>query len=591
MEYYDDILSISASAPNGSELLKAMKEGKQIPLETQEPKSAIIDPYDAQGITGLRQKPTPIPFETLRRMAKVPAIAAIINTRLNQVARFARRPRYEGDVGFKIVLKDKDAAMTEEQKKRAFEIEEFFLKTGSVKNARRKDNMDSFLRKIVRDTLTLDTLVWENVGNRKGQLVEVWAVDGATIELVASNPAGEEAVIPVYEPVTKAGMKIPGDVAYVQRIGGQIVAEYAEEELCYAIRNPRTDIDTVDFGESELETLIDIVAGIINSIKYNTSYFSSSYLPQGILEIVGKLADGQLEAFERRWKALMEGPTGKWRVPVVGLEDGQGVKFTPFKNSNRDMEYNEFLEFLFNIACAVFQIDPNEVGFKSWTSSNSMSASDNTEAKMDQSQDKGFVPLMQFLANTFNSEIVDRIDEDFCLTWVGIDEQDEDAKWNRYKLQIDSGIVPVAEIRKKEDMDELLDEEGKPAAWTTAPGNTVLMQVYMAQLQAKQQAEQAEQQQQQAQSQQGVDQAKADDAHKKNLEVMDKQHAQNKEIKQMDQQHQSSMFDKQQKHQSSLLDKQQKMKGNDNAPGKKGKLQKSLLEPDDFEIEISWKDY
>ena len=597
-----DILEIYSRAPKSDEIIKALKDQRLDKVKMNDPKSAIIDPYGAQGSLGLRSKPTPIPFSTLKNMAKVPAIAAIINTRLNQVARFARRPRFEGDMGFKIVLKDKNATMSEAQKKRAFEIEEFFLRTGAVKNARRKDNLDSFLRKIVRDTLTIDALTFENVPNIKGGLAELWAVDAATIELVANAPVGDENELTVYEPVTKRGMRDSGDIAYVQRIDGQIVAEYTEAELCYAIRNPRTDIETVDFGMSELETLIEIVTGIMNSIRYNTTYFSSNHLPQGILEIVGKVKDEHLESFERHWRTMTEGASGKWAVPVLGMSDGQGVKFTPFKTSNRDMEFNEFLEFLFNVACAVYQIDPNEVGFKSWTSSNSMSASDNTAEKMDQSKDKGFIPLMQFLANTFNSEVVDQIDEEYCLTWVGLDEQDEDAKWNRYKMQIDSGVVPVAEVRKKEDMEEILDDEGKPAAWTQAPGNTVLMQVYMAELQARQQAEQQEQAATQQAQEVENQKSQVDDAHKKNLEVMDKQHEQNVAMKQMDQDHQKNIVAMQhkqnmegkaadQKHQTSLATMQQKAK--DKEAKAKGKPLKKSLAPDseDFEIEISWKDY
>jgi len=600
----DNILDICATAPKAEELLKAFASGERIKMGN--PKSAIIDPYMTTGSNGLRQKPTAVPYSTLRRMAKIPAVAAIINTRLNQVARFSRRPRFEGDMGFKIVLKDREAKMNEAQKKRAFELEEFFMTTGAVPNAKRKDNFDKFMRKIVRDTLTLDVVTFENVGNRKGTIAEVWAIDGATIELVASNLVGEEREMPVYEPMTRAGQSIAKDISYVQRVNGQIIAEFTEDELCFAIRNPQTDINMVDFGMSELETLIEIITGIMNSVRYNTSYFSESHLPQGILEIVGSYEDSHLEGFKKHWKAMTSGASGKWAVPVMALKEGQGFKFTNFKNNNRDMEFNEFLEFLFNIACAVYQIDPNEVGFKSWTSGGSGTMkSDNTEVKIDQSKDKGFVPLMQFLANTFNSEIVDRIDDQYAFTWIGIDEQDEEQKWARYKEQIDSGVVVVAEIRKKEDMDELLDEEGKPAQWTTAPGNPTLIQVFMAEVNAKMAEDQQAQQQQQGAIDGAQEKMTADDAHGKALEVMDKQHQQGLEAKKLDQEHQLAMADKahkqglegkqlDQKHQTNI----EQMKAKAQAQAKKPPLKKSLdtsemLSPEEEELQVSieWGDY
>src|SRR5690606_10799348 len=161
---------------------------------------------------------------------------------------------------------------------------------------------------------------------------------------------------------------------------------------------------------------------------------------------VGKYKDEHLNAFKRHWKTITDGASGKWSVPVMGLEDGQGFKFTPFKQSNRDMEFNEFLEFLFNMACAVYQIDPNEVGFKSWTSGSGMTPSDNTQAKIDSSQDKGFIPLMDFLANNFNSEIVELLDEDFVFEWVGLSDEDEDKKLERMKQELESGVKTVAMV-------------------------------------------------------------------------------------------------------------------------------------------------
>jgi hypothetical protein len=533
-----DVLELWNSAPKPDELTKAMQDGTHSDVII--PKGAIIDPLNAAYFGGTRGKPTSIPYTTLRRMAQIPAIAAVINTRLNQVANHAKRPKFSGDKGFKIALKDRDAKMDDAKRKRAKEIEDFFLKTGWEKNKVRKDNFNQYLRKLTRDTLTLDVMTFEKVnkvgGALKGKmdLAEIWAIDAATIELVLNNPIGEgsDFQIPVYRPETKSGIQNIGEIAYVQKVNGTTVAEYTEDELAFAIRNPRTDLEFTDFGMSELETLIEIVTGIVNGIKYNTSYFSSSSLPQGVLSIVGKYKDEHLKAFQRHWKTLTEGAAGKWAVPVMASEDGTGFNWTPFKNSNRDMEFNQFLEFLFNIACAVYQIDPNEVGFKSWTSnSGGMSQSDNTAEKNDMSKDKGFVPLMTFLSDTFNSEIVDLIDDEFEFQWIGVDEEDEDKKLERIKNEIDSGIKVPAMVWKELDADveELKAQNGgKLPDWAYAPANAQLIQVYTAGMQAQQQQAQMEQQgAMQQQQQQGDQQSKlaiADDAHKKQLEIMDKQH-------------------------------------------------------------------
>jgi len=571
----DDVLTIWRTAPKGEELMKAMN------IENRtEPKSAIIDPYNYTGMSaGTRTKPSIIPYSTLRRMSMVPAIAAIIQTRLNQVARFAKRPRYDGDFGFEIRLKDRNKQMSEAAKKRAMEIEDFFLNTGSVPNRKRKDNFNMFLRKIVRDTLTLDVMCWENVPNMKGELSEIWAVDGATIELVAQAPVSDAFELPVYVPQTARGMKAKGEIAYVQRINGQIVAEYTEEELAYVIRNPRTDLEWTDFGISELEILIEIVTGILNGVRYNTAYFTHNHLPQGVLEIVGKYKDEHLEAFKRHWRNLTSGAEGKWTVPVMALEDGQGFKFTPFKQSNRDMEFNQFLEFLFNVACAVYQIDPNEVGFKSWTSGTKMSASDNTEAKIESSQDKGFIPLMNFLSDSFNSEIMQYIDPEFEFCWVGLDDEDEDKRNERDKLLLEMGLKVVDEVRKERGWEPF------GAAWANAPANSTLMQVYMAEsgLNAKGQA-QGQEAEQEADQQEAAQQ-QADDQHQKELEKMEREHEMAKEMEQL--KHKNAMELEKVRAQSRKADAAQ-----NKAPDKK-QVKKSLTasEDDRLEIVVTWDGY
>lgn len=582
----DDVLSIW----NNTERGPAKKQSELIV-----PKSAIIDPYQMNGMSaGTRSKPTPTPYETLRRMAQIPAIAAVLNTRLNQVARFARRPRFEGDMGFEIVLKDPKAKMTDAARKRALEIENFFLKTGAVPNRKRKDNFNTFLRKITRDTLTLDAMAWENVPNHKGQVAEIWAMDATTIELVSVAPVSEAFEIPVYVPETRKGMKMGGaDIAYIQRLQGQIVAEYSEDELAYAIRNPRTDLEYTDFGLSELEVLMEIVTGIVNGVRYNTSYFSHSHMPQGVLELVGKYEQTHLDGFKKHWQQLTSGASGKWSVPVMALSDGQGFKFTPFKNSNRDMEFNEFLEFLFNIACAVYQIDPNEVGFKSWTSNSGMTKSDNTEAKMEGSKDKGFVPLMNFLSDTFNSEVVDQIDPDFEFNWIGVDEEDEDMKLERQEKLLASGVKTIRMVWEENDVDldkVAEDNGGTLPKWIDAPANPQLIQVYMAEAGLNQQPgedpnadpnAEADQQQAAADDQHEKGKEMADDSHEKELEVMDKDHEQAVEMEKL-------------KHKHALEQKKIDAKNKPKpapASGAKSAIKKSIVTDDMVTVSLSWEDY
>ncbi len=121
----DNILELWEKGSKRRTAHESVGRGKERNDKAAEPRSAIIDPYNTYGMSGTRSKQSMVNFRLLRAMANVPPIAAIINTRLNQVARFSQRPRFDGDIGFQIIHKDKTTKMTDAQRKRAVEIEDF----------------------------------------------------------------------------------------------------------------------------------------------------------------------------------------------------------------------------------------------------------------------------------------------------------------------------------------------------------------------------------------------------------------------------------------------------------------------------------
>ncbi len=61
----------------------------------------------------------------------------------------------------------------------------------------------------------------------------------------------------------------------------------------------------------------------------------------------------QLDAFRRQWTAQLSGTTGSWKTPVVSVE---GLEYINVSQSNREMEYEMWMNYLINICCAVYQI-------------------------------------------------------------------------------------------------------------------------------------------------------------------------------------------------------------------------------------------
>jgi len=132
-------------------------------------KSTFIDPFNMLDFLGSRSKPSRVTWQILRRMALTcKPVAAIIQVRQNQIAAFTQVPRKPGEIGFRITTKDPKKTPTDSEKRRIEQMQDFLLNTGYPvtesdikKGEERTDNFDILMRKLVRDTLTLDATAFE----------------------------------------------------------------------------------------------------------------------------------------------------------------------------------------------------------------------------------------------------------------------------------------------------------------------------------------------------------------------------------------------------------------------------------------------
>ncbi len=242
------------------ELQKALRirEGRK-----KEPKSWVIDPLALIEVATFKEKPTSMSFELLKRMAtRDSIICAIINTRINQVSRFAY-PVYTRDdkVGFRIRYREVLREMTPAERKEAQRIERFLETCGDPKFVDPlRDDFSSFLKKIVRDRLTYDAIAVELVTNMRGDLIAFYPVDASTIRIALKHTDNE-------------GHLSGSDLYYVQYIQGKEVTSFTPEELGYGVFYPRSDIKSFGYGFSELEQLITIVTAHLWAEEYNRRFF------------------------------------------------------------------------------------------------------------------------------------------------------------------------------------------------------------------------------------------------------------------------------------------------------------------------------
>jgi len=453
------------------ELAKAKKQDpardENLPAVRKEPQTFFVNPYDFTGQHGLwRERRTALTWDTLRVMAeKNPIISSIINTRIRQIGVFSA-PVSElaltgaDSIGYKVVHRDPNKKLTKSEMEYVDGVENFvrhcgYVKPGQLRTGR--DNFDTWLKKIVRDSLSFDAAVSELIPTRKGGLHSFYAIDAATIRLAATQGDDE-------------GLD---DKHYVQVLNGQIVVDYEPEEIMYGIRNPTTNIKNNGYGVSELEQLVSVVTNIFNAMTHNSQFFKNGAAVKGLINIkTGVNQTGapneQVEAFKRAWRAMVTGTKNAWSTPIL---QSDGVEFVNMGSTNREMEFNLYLDFLVKIACAVYSIDPAEINF--YMSAGAGGASplfeSNQEAKLKMSKDKGLRPLLSSISRWVNHYVIEPVAEDFRFTWVGMDSKDE---------------KEVIELRTKEvgsylTVDEARAEAGRDPLGEDAGGNIILNPQYV----------------------------------------------------------------------------------------------------------------
>lgn len=415
-------------------------------MPAREMKAYEENPLRLAEATNYKDKPSSLSYNILYQMSvKNSVVAAVLNTRVNQVSTFTKPARFSTDgIGFQIRLRDPNAVPSSEQQEVMNSIELFLENCGFSDNSDR-DDFDTFIRKLVRDSLTYDQMCFEIIPDRKGRPAEIVAVDAATIRAASENYS-VDASWAQYTP------KKNEEVKWVQVVDGSVVSWFTARELAFGVRNPRTNINMQPYGFSELEMLIQQITSHLYAEEYNSKYFSQGGTTKGIINLKsdpnGIGNKEQLESFKRQWRAQVNGMSGAWKTPVLQVPNG--IEYISVNQSNRDMEYSQWMNYLINIVCAVYQIDPAEVNFSNNGGAAVQSSVFETsqEQKLKNSKDKGLKPLLRFIESTLNKYVVSKFSQDYVFAFTGLDEKSEDEK-----ADLDSKHVKtwktVNEIRKE----------------------------------------------------------------------------------------------------------------------------------------------
>lgn len=459
------LLEKAMHGSNPSDILKAAEifNSQNKPID-QAPKAYLIDPLDFNSFLGYKDKPFSLSYETLRRMSRTPIINSIIKTRKNQIADFAEPQADRYSTGFVIRRKPKfgiEQKMDVQDKKIAASLTDFILNCGDSESWD-GDEFDEFIRKIVDDSLTFDQMTFECLYTRRGKLSRFMATDAATFRIADSyfdkdydNEYFDGAMAHDRQ---SWGQKINGYYpSYVQIYQAEKIASFYPWELCFGIRNPTTSVHANGYGMSELEELINVVTSMLWGDEYNRRFFSQGSAPKGLLRIKGQVNEASLQQFKQQWQAMIQGVMQSWKTPVV---EGD-VDWVNLQMNNRDMEYTAWMEYLIKIACAVYCIDPTEIGWdiaRSGSGGGGPLFEDSQKQRLQNSKDKGLYPMLKFIQRKINKYIIDQINPDFEFVFMGLNGMtiSEELEMDIKRL---SAFQTVDEIREKWDLPKINDSD------------------------------------------------------------------------------------------------------------------------------------
>jgi len=448
--------SLSSTSPDA--IMKAKKYLEDKNKSNNSSKGFVYSP-EAEFHNGMGYKTSykPVTYNLLRNMSYTPVVQSIIVTRLNQISNFLQFTIDTQKEGWTVRKKlgrfdiDKNKKVSDQEKSKIDYIASFLENGGLGQKWQTPDDFDDFIRKQIIDTLTFDQTAFELERSRNNKLFSFQSLDASTIRLLETNPDESDNMPLVHEYEEVNGVK----PTYCQVYNSNIITRQTELgkeqiiwypwELSFGIRNKSTDMRLNGYGKSELEILVDVVSYQLFGMHYNGNFFKQGSNPKGFFTIEGNVDQGVLNEFRQAWRNTVSGWQNSHKVPVF---EGNKINWVDMQQSNKDMEWQNWTDFLILMTCTVYSIDPSELGYSFQKQAN-IFGQDGQKERLDHSKEKGLKPLLAFLQKRINKYIVQEIDSAYEFIWTGINLEDESTILDGDVKKVQNGFVSMEDMFMK----------------------------------------------------------------------------------------------------------------------------------------------
>lgn len=361
-----------------------------------------------------------LPFVALKQLAKrIEVIQAIHRTRTRQVMAFSNPSMKDDAVGWRLSAADPNAELGDDHRAYMSWLTQFLVCGGREFDAleRRKlkrEGLPIYLRKLTNDGLTFDHCATELVPLRGSRGLDSFFMRDSSTFYFRNQDADS------------AG-NIPDSFLIQETQPGQII-EFTPEQASIFQRNPQTDLEWCGYGLSEMESCIETISNFLQAVAYTREGIDNNAIPRGILVMSGNYDQTQMQAFNAMWQAKIRGAGNNFGMPVMMSRGQQGAaNFVQTGTPFSEMAFAKWISLQTAIACAIYGIDPVEIGLSGYSDEKSSMSGDDTSERLAAAKDKGLRPFLGDIAGYVGTDIVSRFAPWVRFNFTGLVAEDE--KW------------------------------------------------------------------------------------------------------------------------------------------------------------------
>jgi SPP1 gp7 family putative phage head morphogenesis protein len=351
-----------------------------------------------------------------------------------------------------------------------------------------KESWETIVRMMLPDLIEINSGIIVKTFNAFGEMVEIVARDGASftknpdiygmytdradmilLKNIMDNQTASD------QTASNQNFQLNTDF---QVINGSITDNQAREEAAYFQYGWNTGAKPVPFGKREIvwfekkvrtddhygrsamEVLSKTVQTLIYAVEHNLEYFSDNSIPPGVLGLDG-MSTEDVKAFASQWieSQKKQDELGNWKKAFHKLPTVNKMpKFERLGFTNAELELIDSQKWWAKMVWGALGLTSTDLGFTEDAKGNA-----NQIVQTSVGKKRIIYPLLRLIEYHVNTEIIPEFGvKGIKYKYKIFDVDEETKKWTLYKIQTESSLKTINEIRNAEGLDPIEGGDDTP---------------------------------------------------------------------------------------------------------------------------------